>query len=106
MSLPSFPSDFRVLHTEGASYWWWSPHTGPDWDGTMPVGMLFPEGLMIGNIAHDSTELITGEEFIVQWTDAECSPTEARTAVYEGEQAQVNDLVRIVLARAGVLSPS
>lgn len=106
MNKPSFPSDFRVLHTEGASYWWWSPHTGPDYDGTMPIGEPFPEGLMIGNVEHDSTELKDGEEFVVQWMDAECSPTEARTAVFEGELGQVNDVISIILTRAGVLSPS
>lgn len=45
---PVWPTDFRLLHADGgAGYWWWSPETGPEYDGTWPTGTEPPSGLMV-----------------------------------------------------------
>lgn len=66
--MPKFPDDFRVLGADGgASYWWWSPETGPDYDGTWPMGTEPPSGLMISSEESVQAELGLDEWYVVSW---------------------------------------
>lgn len=103
MKTPQFPQDFKVLYAEGASYWWWSPDTGYDWDGTMPIGVPledWPVGLMIGHEDSASHELVGGEQFVVIW-DGERDSRVEFTAMYANDD-DVNVIIDQVLDEAGV----
>lgn len=102
VTLPKFPEDFRVLYTEGASYWWWSPREPEGFDGTVPVGDPFPPGLVIGDEETSSHELVDGSSLLVAWMDADMNPIAVETSEYR-DHDQVNTLIRHVLAEADVL---
>lgn len=70
MTNPVWPTDFRRLYSEGATYWWWSPDTGPGYDGTWPVGTEPPSGLMVTCAEapdEEDPETWYGEEVAVSW---------------------------------------
>lgn len=111
MKLPQFPEDFKVLYAEGASYWWWSPDTGPEWDGTMPMEEDWPVGLMVGCEDTASHEMVAGEDFKVIWdVDGDEGRIE-RTGQYDSHpptppEQFIQFIIEEVLTEAGVYSPS
>lgn len=101
MKTPVWPDNFKQLFSEGASYWWWSNETGPDYDGTWPIHRDPPKGLMVTCAeAEDPSEWV-GETVTVSWEygpDTESGPWLEKICEDTGTiQSMVDEVLRQVV---------